>query len=182
MDALAREVAWQPDVAAGEISVSHVETLSQPLLRQVTALEEQNFPPCERLGPVLMQQQAALRTSGLLLAEMGAALSGYLLFTRTGSAGLITKLAVSAAFRRRGVGSALLRRGIEELERPSRRLPPTEIQLHVDPARTEARRLYEAFGFERVTLLPGYYSDSRDALLMRRISPGASGENGPSTR
>ena len=51
----------------------------------------------------------------------GATLSGYLLFSRTGGCGLITKLAVGAAFRRRGIGSALLRRGIAELERPHRR-------------------------------------------------------------
>jgi ribosomal protein S18 acetylase RimI-like enzyme len=100
----------------------------------------------------------------------GATLSGYLLFSRTGGCGLITKLAVGAAFRRRGIGSALLRRGIAELERPHRRPPPSEIQLHVDPERTEARRLYEAFGFQRAALLAGYYSDNRDALLMRRVN------------
>ena len=94
--------------------------------------------------------------------------------------GLITKLAVSAAFRRRGIGSALLRRGIEELERPARRAAAAEIQLHVDPANAQAQRLYESFGFERMVLLPTYYSDSRDALLMRRLSPqGTTTAGGP---
>ena len=79
-------------------------------------------------------------------------------------------VAVLPDFERRGIGSALLRRGIAELERPHRRPPPSEIQLHVDPERTEARRLYEAFGFQRAALLAGYYSDNRDALLMRRVN------------
>ena len=61
-------------------------------------------------------------------------------------------------------------RVITPLERPHRRPPPSEIQLHVDPERTEARRLYEAFGFQRAALLAGYYSDNRDALLMRRVN------------
>ena len=108
------------------------------------------------------------------IRRRGTALSGYLLFTRTAGAGLITKLAVSAVFQRRGIGGALLRRGIQERERPSRRAAPAEIQLHVDPQNATARRLYESCGFEFVTLLPKYYSDSRDALLMRRPAAGSS--------
>jgi ribosomal protein S18 acetylase RimI-like enzyme len=150
--------------------IKPVDVLAQPYLDQVMAIEQEAFPPCERLGPHLMQQQTSLRTSGLLLAEMSASVCGFLLYSRTGGAGLITKLAVSAAFRRRGIGSALLRRGILELERPARRPPASEIQLHVDPARTEARQLYESYGFERVSLLTHYYTDARDALLMRRVS------------
>ena len=123
-----------------------------------------------------MQQQAALRTSGLLVAEMGSAFAGFLLFSRTASSGLIAKLAVCAHFRRCGVGSALLRHGIAELERPQRRgATVSEILLHVDPAREEARQLYEAHGFNRAALLPGYYTDApgstRAALLMRRLNP-----------
>lgn len=105
----------------------------------------------------------------------GASAAGYLLYSRTAGAGLITKLAVGAAFRRRGIGSLLLRRGVAELERPARRSAPAEIQLHVDPSNVSARKLYESVGFQLVTLLPQYYSDSRDALLMRRPTrPGPS--------
>ena len=154
-------------------TISSVDVLAPPRLTQVLHLEEDCFPQCERLGPVLMQQQVSLRTSGLLVAEMSASVCGYLLFTRMGGTGLITKLAVSAACRRRGVASSLLRRGIQELERPARRTGATEIQLHVDPQREGACRLYESFGFERVTLLPNYYSDARDALLMRRVATSA---------
>ena len=111
------------------------------------------------------------------VSRRGTTLSGYLLFSRSATAGLITKLAVSVAFRRCGIGSALLRRGIQELERPARRLAPSEIQLHVDPANTSARSLYESFGFERVALLPQYYSDSRDALLMRRLTASHNGSS-----
>ena len=116
-----------------------------------------------------MQEQARLRTSGLLLAEIGATVSGYLLFSRFGASGLVTKLAVAPPFRRRGIASALLRRGIQELEKPTRKSHLHDIQLHVDPARPEARALYEAHGFTKQALLPAYYGDARDALLMRRI-------------
>ena len=151
------------------LEINRVQTLNQPKLGQVIDIENESFPSCERLGPHLMAQQASLRTSGLLLAELGASIGGFLLFSRTGASGLITKLAVSPAFRRRGIGSALMRRGIEELERPTRTSFLHDIQLHVDPGRPEARALYESFGFTQQALLRDYYSDQRDALLMRRL-------------
>ncbi len=116
-----------------------------------------------------MQQQVAMRTNRMLIAELGGAVvAGFILCSRVGSAGFITKLAVGSAFRQRGIGSALMRRGIEELERPSRRSGASSMMLHVDPSRNSARRLYESFGFRELNFLPNYYSDNRDALLMRR--------------
>jgi hypothetical protein len=63
-----------PSVAPPKLepTITQYETLPAPLMQQVIQLEEVSFPPCERLGPHLMAQQAALRTSGLLLAEMCA--------------------------------------------------------------------------------------------------------------
>eukprot|EP00966_Prymnesium_polylepis_P099576 2306110-Prymnesium_polylepis.1 len=55
-----------------------------------------------------MQYHATLRTSGVLLAEVGSSVAGYLLYQRTAGSGLIAKIAVGASFQRQGVGSALL--------------------------------------------------------------------------
>lgn len=168
---LLQEEPWiEPRDASLEPTISQHVVLSKPTLDQVLEIEQSSFPPCERLGPILMQQQASLRTSGLLLAELSTSVCGFLLFSRMGGSGLITKLAVASPFRRRGIAASLLRRGIEELERPSRRTGASEIQLHVDPQREGACRLYESFGFERVQLLENYYTDARDALLMRRVA------------
>ena len=168
VQATREQSAFAPSPESVPLLITRVDALVEPRLAQVVELEKEAFPPCERLGPFLMQQQTSLRTSGLLVAEFGLTLAGYCLFTRTASSGLISKLAVASAFRRRGIGSELLKRGISELEQPGRRCGPSEILLHVDPGRPEARKLYESFGFVRSTLLPGYYSDARDALLMRR--------------
>jgi ribosomal protein S18 acetylase RimI-like enzyme len=169
MSASAARAAATADPA---IAVTRLEVLAEPRLSQVLQLEQESFPPCEQLGAALMRQQAALRTSGLLIAELGATFAGYLLFSRTAGSGLITKLAVASPFRRRGIGSALLRHGISELERPGRRHAGTpEIMLHVDPSRTGAQRIYEAFGFKQAAVLPDYYSDARDAVIMKRVNP-----------
>ena len=62
-----------PSVAPPKLepTITQYETLPALLMQQVIQLEEVSFP-LQRLGPHLMAQQAALRTSGLLLAEMCA--------------------------------------------------------------------------------------------------------------
>ena len=169
----AEELVQPPRPPPAGISViSKFDTLRQPQLDIVLGLECEAFPPCEQLGSVLLQQQAALRTGGLLIAEVGMHVVGFCLISRSASSGLIAKLCVGSAFQRRGVGSSLLARGIAELEQPTRcGVGVNEIMLHVDPERTGACNLYRAFGFERMALLPQYYTDGRAALLMRRLRP-----------
>lgn len=169
----AEELVQPPRPPPAGISViSKFDTLRQPQLDKVLELECEAFPPCEQLGSVLLQQQAALRTGGLLIAEVGMHVVGFCLVSRSASSGLIAKICVGSAFQRRGVGSSLLARGIAELEQPTRcGVGVNEIMLHVDPERTGACNLYRAFGFERMALLPQYYTDGRAALLMRRLRP-----------
>ena len=62
--------------------------------------------------------------------------------------------------------------GVVELQRGARRQGVSEIMLHVDPSRGGALRLYEAAGFVQDELLRDYYSDKRDALVMKlRMAP-----------
>ena len=71
----------------GQLTVTKLDVLVQPRYDQVLSLENECFPACERLGGPLMQQQTALRTSGLLIAELGATFAGYLLFSRSAAVG-----------------------------------------------------------------------------------------------
>ena len=93
---------------APALLVHQIDSLRSPKLEQVLAIEAAAFPPCERLGGPLMQYYATLRTSGVVLAEVGSSVAGYLLYSRTAESGLIAKIAVADAFQRQGVGSALL--------------------------------------------------------------------------
>jgi [ribosomal protein S18]-alanine N-acetyltransferase len=155
------------------IAVRQLDALQPPKLAEVLAIENEAFPPCERLGGPLLQHHAKLRTSGLLVAEIGSAVAGFLLYSKQADTAVIAKIAVASAFQRQGVGGALLQHGIFELQYSSRR-PTSELMLHVDPERLGARALYESKGFVQTELLRNYYEDQRDAIVMKlRRDPAA---------
>lgn len=108
--ALTNEFVTQQNARASpDLLIYRVASLRSPQLDEVIAIENEAFPACERLGARLMQHHAVLRTSGLLLAEVRGLIAGYVLYTRSADSGLIAKVAVASHFRRRGVGTALLR-------------------------------------------------------------------------
>ncbi len=75
----------------------------------------------------------------------------------------ITNLAVHPDHRREGLGRFMLGTLLEHY----RRRGASRVVLEVRPSNTEARRLYEAFGFRQVGLRRGYYFDTgEDALLL----------------
>lgn len=77
----------------------------------------------------------------------------------------IANLAVSRAFRRRGVGAALLDAALSEAD--DRQV--TAIHLEVRQSNSPARRLYESRGFVEVGRRRAYYRRPvEDAVVLRR--------------
>lgn len=75
----------------------------------------------------------------------------------------ITNIAVSEAYRRRGIGELLLIATIDL----SREIKATSMTLEVRASNTLAQSLYSKYGFDRTGIRPGYYLDNReDAILM----------------
>ncbi len=78
--------------------------------------------------------------------------------------GHIMSIAVDPPFRRRGIGKQLLRETIQVLEEND----AEEIRLEVRVTNHLAIKIYKSFGFQEERILPGYYSDGEDAILMVR--------------
>ena len=75
----------------------------------------------------------------------------------------ITTFAVDPKWRRKGIGSQMVR-AIMEMARP---LGARQATLEVRLSNLAARHLYEKFGFRPVGVRPRYYSDNgEDALIM----------------
>ncbi len=88
---------------------------------------------------------------------------GYVGLSSVLDEGYMGNLAVSADFRRKGVGKALMQRLIEECK--AKKL--AFVTLEVRESNYPAVRLYESLGFTRVGLRKNYYTEpSENALLM----------------
>jgi ribosomal-protein-alanine acetyltransferase len=105
----------------------------------------------------------------VLAAELGDGAGdgravGYASTSLAGASADLLRIAVHPDFRRAGLGRALLAATLDALPRTG----CEEILLEVHAANAPALRLYEAYGFERISVRRGYYDGGRsDALLLR---------------
>lgn len=76
--------------------------------------------------------------------------------------GHIKDLAVHPEYQGEGVGTALLRRGLDVLYEQSVR----SVKLEVRESNDGAKRLYTQFGFEPLRRVPRYYDNGDDAIIM----------------
>jgi ribosomal-protein-alanine N-acetyltransferase len=109
------------------------------------------------------------------IARQSGNVVGYLCLWEVGPEIHITNLAVHPGWRRQGVARTLLRTILED----ARRRGLTLALLEVRPTNSEARGLYESFGFRLVGRRKGYYPDTgEDALVMEVALAGAAGNQG----
>ncbi|MBE6575172.1 MAG: GNAT family N-acetyltransferase [Ruminococcaceae bacterium] len=134
------------------------------------ALEAAAFPdPWEENGLALLLNPPF----GGLCAFAEGALAGYigwLHFPADGSLPAeaeITRIAVSPALRRRGIGRLLLQEMLEHLAPDN---APITLRLDVRESNTAAQALYTGFGFAVCGRRPRFYG-SEDALEMQLILP-----------
>lgn len=127
-------------------------------------IERESFPRDpypERLFLLLQRRDPAL----FVVATMGERVTGYAIGAVEGPrSGRIVSIAVETASRRRGVGRALSKEVLRRLEAAG----ATRVALEARIDNSAAIRLWGELGFRRVAVVPGYYRDGTDALLMRR--------------
>ena len=92
-------------------------------------------------------------------------LVGYAAYWRTVDEGMITNIAVAAAWRCHGIGRRLL----DSLVRQAFAERLSLLSLEVRPSNLAARHLYESAGFSAVGIRHGYYADNgEDAVIMTK--------------
>jgi ribosomal-protein-alanine N-acetyltransferase len=99
-----------------------------------------------------------------LVAERGGIVWGYMITCRSGDRAELVSIAIAPPARKRGAASALMDSSIRRL----RRRGVLQFRLMVRVRNRAARGFYEKYGFEKVRLVPGYYTSGGDALLMAR--------------
>jgi [ribosomal protein S18]-alanine N-acetyltransferase len=101
-----------------------------------------------------------------IAAQGSRGVAGYLIARDVAGAGEILNLAVAPEFRRRGVGSALLRAGLNALRH--RRVD--EVFLEVRESNRSAQSLYTTHGFRPVGQRAAYYRNPKEDALVLRLA------------
>ncbi|HEU4526053.1 MAG TPA: ribosomal protein S18-alanine N-acetyltransferase [Gemmatimonadales bacterium] len=101
-----------------------------------------------------------------LVAEGARGPAGYLIGREAGGSGEILNLAVAPELRRRGLGGALLEKGLVEF----RRREASEVFLEVRESNRSAQALYLARGFRPVGQRAAYYRNPREDALVLRLT------------
>ncbi|QFU82404.1 ribosomal protein S18-alanine N-acetyltransferase [Natronorubrum aibiense] len=78
--------------------------------------------------------------------------------------GHVKDIAVHPDYRTTGVGTALLTQALAVLAAHG----ADTVKLEVRRSNDGAKRLYREFGFEPLRIVPGYYEDGEDAIVMLR--------------
>jgi [ribosomal protein S18]-alanine N-acetyltransferase len=99
-----------------------------------------------------------------VVAEVDGDLAGFAVGHRSGPRGHVVTIDVASAYRRRGVGRALLRDLVRRLEESGAR----RVRLEVDLRNAGAIRFYESMGFQETRRLRDYYGSGLDGLEMIR--------------
>lgn len=101
-----------------------------------------------------------------LVAEVDGAAAGYVGCQTVLDEGYITNVATLPAYRRQGIGRALVRALLARAWQAGLSF----VTLEVRASNAPAIALYESLGFERVGSRPGFYTGPReDAVLMTRF-------------
>ena len=135
---------------------------------EVLAIEEASFSNPWTRDMYLAELENRGVAFFLLARDASGSLVGFCAFWRILDELHINNLAVAPSHRRQGVGSALLVRVLRE----GALIGAGRATLEVRQSNTEARRLYERFGFSVAGVRRGYYSHPvEDAIVLWRDAP-----------
>jgi ribosomal-protein-alanine N-acetyltransferase len=100
----------------------------------------------------------------LRVAIVDGHIAGFLVARATGpDEAEVLNLAVAPGFRRRGIGRELLSALREHYD--------CDLFLEVRASNEAARKFYEAFGFQRVSLRPQYYESPPETAIVMKFHP-----------
>ncbi len=146
------------------MSETDIRRLTYADLPQVIAIERRAFPAPWSLAMFVLELS---KPSGVCLAALrGNRIVGYLVCSRYDTVWHVMNVAVDPDVQGEGVGSALLRKLIEEVGDERARFT-----LEVRRSNAHAIRVYERLGFRSAGLRRRYYQDNgEDALIMWRTA------------
>ena len=140
-------------------------TLRQATVQDIDAIAEMEticFPEEPWSRDMVAAEFSGLNPSRYYVVEEAGEILAYAGIWLIPPEGYITNVAVRPDQRRKGLGSQILQKLIDEGLGEG----VTDITLEVRVSNVPAIALYKSFGFEEAGIRPKYYQDSEDALIM----------------
>lgn len=137
------------------------ERMNQSHISDVAEIERQCFskPWSENAIAAELENDSAY----FYVAKLCGEVIGYIGMHCAADECYVANVGVLKKYRQMGVGSALIKYAADT----ARQMKMSFISLEVRPSNTEAVRIYERFGFERVGLRKNFYSEPKeDGLIM----------------
>ncbi|MDR3741276.1 MAG: N-acetyltransferase [Terracidiphilus sp.] len=135
-------------------------------------IEEMCFLPAYRFSRRYMQELLDKPNSAAWITEVNGEMAGFAIVEWTkelnGTNAYIGTIEVATAFRRRGLGSAL----VAKCEESARDVGAAVLWLHVEEGNAGAVSLYHAHGFECLGTEEHFYAPGRNALVYRKVLMG----------
>jgi ribosomal-protein-alanine N-acetyltransferase len=105
-----------------------------------------------------------LYSETFLVAEKNGVVVGYVIARQVDGKGHVIAIAVEPKHRCQGIGKALM----EAIMRIFESVGVREVFLEVRVSNIPAIKFYENLGFKKEEILPAYYSDGEDGVLLRK--------------
>lgn len=132
-------------------------------LKEVFKVELKCFPDPYPMD--LLKKLLSAYPETFLVAELEGKIVGYVIAgIRWLTVGHVLAIAVDPDYRKRGIGSALMK----EVFRRFQKRGATLVRLEVRKSNIEAIKFYRALGFVERFEVPFYYADGESAITMER--------------
>lgn len=136
-------------------------SFSEEMLGEVTTIERESFS-CPWSSDSL-RQAGEMDNSIFLTVRCNGTIAGFGCILLAAGEGELVDIAVSPAYRKKGLGQMLMTALLEE----ARNKGTETLYLEVRQSNTPARSLYEKNGFKAIGIRKKYYKDPvEDAVLM----------------
>ncbi|HKW97492.1 MAG TPA: ribosomal protein S18-alanine N-acetyltransferase [Bryobacteraceae bacterium] len=144
-------------------TVAQIRMFRRADMRSLLDIERAAFP--EEAYPKSLFEELFKKCGDLfLVAERRQRILGYMITCVTARKAEIVSIAVHPNKQRLGIGRALMKSTLQELEGRQVRT----LELTVRDANKGALRFYRRFGFRRIRTVTRYYEDGSDGVQMRK--------------
>jgi len=146
----------------GKSGVIHIRRFDPGDLKRVYEIEYKSFK--DPYHPMFLLTLRELYEDTFLVALENEKVAGYAISRVVDFSGHVLAIAVDPESRGHDIGRALIKRSIECLKN----LGAVKIWLEVRASNAGAIEFYKKLGFEQAGVVPSYYPDSEDAVILKK--------------